>query len=65
MKQMGYQPEKRAERTTLRSSGKKMKGRFLAKSVEIWGLRLKQSEKPEELIGRGIQGSKRPDDRRG
>ena len=46
MKQMGYQ-RKRAERTMPRSSGKRMKGRFLAKSVEIWGLRSKPSEKPE------------------
>ena len=64
MKQMGFQPENESRKNNATKLWKRMKGRFLAKSVEIWGLRSKPSEKPEELVGRGIQGSTRPDDRR-
>ena len=64
MKQMGYQPEKESRKNNATKLWKENERSVLAKSVEIWGLRSKPSEKPEELVGRGIQGSTRPDDRR-
>ena len=64
MKQMGFQPENESRKNNATKLWKENERSVLAKSVEIWGLRSKPSEKPEELVGRGIQGSTRPDDRR-
>lgn len=47
MKQMGYQPEKESRKNNATKLWKENERRFLAKSVEIWGLRSKPSEKPE------------------
>lgn len=48
MKQMGYQPEKESRKNNATKLWKENERSVLAKSVEIWGLRSKPSEKPEE-----------------